>query len=76
VPVAARPAGSLFRRMTGLMGGRADAAPVAAPAPAPAPARAEPTLVEPTVAPAPRARVAQAEETALDIPTFLRRQAN
>jgi cell division protein FtsZ len=83
LPAAAARAtpGSLFRRMTGLVGGRAaepsPAAPAAAYAPSPTTAsRIEPTLVEPSAAPLPRARVAAAEETALDIPAFLRRQAN
>jgi cell division protein FtsZ len=77
--MSTRAAGNLFRRMTGLMGARAvEPASAGAPAlpPAPPAARVEPMLVEPSVAPAPRARVAQVEETALDIPTFLRRQAN
>jgi hypothetical protein len=72
-PARASP-GSIFRRMTGLVGGRATEA---APAPpAPAQVRTEPTLVEPVHAPQPRARVGQPEETGLDIPAFLRRQAN
>jgi cell division protein FtsZ len=72
-PARASP-GSIFRRMTGLVGGRAAEATQAAPAPAAV--RTEPTLVEPVHAPQPRARVAQPEETGLDIPAFLRRQAN
>jgi cell division protein FtsZ len=73
-PARASP-GSLFRRMTGLVGGRQAEPQVAAPPPA-QPARVEPLLVEPTHAPQARARIAQPEETGLDIPAFLRRQAN
>ncbi|MCC7281067.1 MAG: cell division protein FtsZ [Acetobacteraceae bacterium] len=67
--------GNLFRRMTGLVGGRLAEAQVSA-APTPAPARAEPVLVEPAQAPQGRTRVGQNEDSGLDIPAFLRRQAN
>ena len=74
-PAAARVSpGSLFRRMTGLVGGRHADAPASAAAPAAS--RVEPQLVEPAQAPQPRARVGHPEESGLDIPAFLRRQAN
>ena len=72
MPVPATRGGSIFRKMTGLVGGRVEAP--AAPAPAPVP-RQEPTLIdraEPRATP----RTAPADEAAFDIPAFLRRQAN
>lgn len=72
------PAGTvgrgLFQRMTRLMGG---GEPEAAPRAASAGQRAEPIL-SPVSEPVPRAqpRHAPADEAGLDIPAFLRRQAN
>ncbi len=77
-PARPAPAGTvgrgLFQRMTRLMSG---GEPEAAPRPAPAVQRAEPIL-SPVSEPVPRAtpRHAPADEAGLDIPAFLRRQAN
>jgi cell division protein FtsZ len=72
LPVPATRGGSIFRKMTGLVGGRAEAP--AAPAPAPAP-RQEPTLID-RVEPRATPRTSPADEAAFEIPAFLRRQAN
>ena len=69
---------SLFRQITGL-GRKAEASPQA-PAPAAAkPASATPTAAQPrlgALSPTDRVRSTQAEDDMLDIPAFLRRQAN
>jgi cell division protein FtsZ len=64
--------GSIFRKMTGLVGGRAE--PPAAPPPAPTP-RQEPTLID-RAEPRPTARGSAPDDASFEIPAFLRRQAN
>jgi cell division protein FtsZ len=64
--------GSIFRKMTGLVGGRAE--PPAAPQPAPMP-RQEPTLID-RAEPRPSARGSVPDDASFEIPAFLRRQAN
>lgn len=72
---AAAPAargGSIFRKMTGLVGGRAEQPAAAPPAPAP---RQEPTLID-RAEPRPSARSSTPDDASFEIPAFLRRQAN
>ena len=73
-PAAGAVGRGLFQRVTRLMGG---GEPEAAPRPAPTAQRAEPIL-SPVSEPVPRAtpRHAPPDEAGLDIPAFLRRQAN